>query len=171
MRVLITAASRHHATTDVAQAIADTLERAGIDVAVHRPEEVGHLGSYDAVIVGSAVYAGHWLAPAKDLVARTSNRLRTMPVWLFSTGPLGDPLKPDELPVDVAPMLDESGAREHRLFGGRLDRHELGFAEKAIVRVVGAPEGDFRPWGEIEAWAEEIAMTLKASGSAVSVPG
>lgn len=50
MRVLITAASRHHATTDVAQAIADTLERAGIEVAVHRPEEVGHLASYDAVI-------------------------------------------------------------------------------------------------------------------------
>jgi len=171
MRVLITAASRHHATTDVAQAIADTLERAGIDVAVHRPEEVGHLASYDAVILGSAIYAGHWLAPAKDLVARTSNRLRTMPVWLFSTGPLGDPLKPDELPVDVTPMLEESGAREHRLFGGRLDRHELGLAEKAIVRVVGAAEGDFRPWGEIEAWAEEIATTLKASVPAVSVPG
>lgn len=104
-------------------------------------------------------------------MTRTANRLRTMPVWLFSTGPLGDPLKPDELPVDVAPMLEASGAREHRLFGGRLDRHELGLAEKAIVRVVGAAEGDFRPWGEIEAWAEEIATTLKASVPAVSVAG
>jgi menaquinone-dependent protoporphyrinogen oxidase len=162
MRVLVSAASRHHATTDVAEAIAARLERAGIEVVVHRPEEVGHLASYDAVVLGSAVYAGHWLAPAKDLVERTSNRLRTMPVWLFSTGPLGDPLKPDEMPVEVRPMLEQSGAREHRLFGGRLDRRALGFAEKAIVRLVGAAEGDFRPWDEIETWADGIAASLKA---------
>ncbi len=168
MRVLISAASRHEATKQVAQAIAGTLERAGIEVEVHRPEEVGHLANYDAVVLGSAIYGGHWLAPAKDLVERTSSRLRRMPVWLFSTGPIGDPLKPDELPVDVRPMLEQSGAREHRLFGGRLDRRALGFAEKAIVRVVGAAEGDYRPWREIEAWAEEIATTLKASVPAPS---
>jgi len=29
--------------------------------------------------------------------------------------------------------------------------------------MVGAAEGDYRPWDEIEAWAEEIATTLKAA--------
>jgi menaquinone-dependent protoporphyrinogen oxidase len=87
--------------------------------------------------------------------------MRTMPVWLFSTGPVGDPLKPEAPPVDVAPMLELSGAQEHRLFGGRLDRHHLGFAEKAMVSMVGAADGDYRPWDEIEAWAGEIATTLK----------
>lgn len=162
MRVLVSSASRHNATNEVAQAIADTLERAGIQVAVRRPEEVGHLASYDAVVLGSAVYVGRWLKPAKDLVERTSSRMRTMPVWLFSTGPIGDPLKPAELPADIAPMLEQTGAREHRLFGGRLDREGLGFAEKAITRMVGAAEGDYRPWGEIETWAKQIAATLKA---------
>lgn len=85
-----------------------------------------------------------------------------MPVWLFSTGPVGDPLKPDAPPADVAPMIELSGAREHRLFGGRLDRRQLGFAEKAMVRMAGAADGDHRPWGEIEAWAEEIAAALNA---------
>ena len=160
MRILVTAASRHQATTEVAQAIASTLERAGIEVDMSRPEEVGHLASYDAVVLGSAVYMNRWLKPAKDLVERTSSQLRTRPVWLFSTGPIGDPLKPDGLPVDVALMLDLSGAREHRLFGGRLDRRALGLAEKAIVRMVDAAEGDYRAWDDIESWAEQIARTL-----------
>ena len=162
MRILMTAASRHGATNEVAKVIADTIERAGIEVETRRPEEVGHLGRYDAVVLGSAVYAGHWLRPAKELVERTSSRMRTMPVWLFSTGPVGDPLKPDGSPADVAPMMELSGARAHRLFGGRLDRRQLGFAEKAMVRMVGAADGDHRPWTEIEAWAEKIAAALNA---------
>lgn len=161
MRILVTAASRHEATSEVAKAIADTLKRAGFEVVLRRPEEVSHLADYDAVVLGSAVYAGRWLRRAKDLVERTSSRLRSMPVWLFSTGPVGEPLKPDGVPADVALMLEKSGAREHRVFGGRLDRRRLGFAEKAMVRMVDAVDGDYRPWGDIEAWAEEIGSTLK----------
>jgi menaquinone-dependent protoporphyrinogen oxidase len=163
MRILVTAASRHDATAEVARAIAKTLERAGIEVEVRRPEEVGHLHAFDGVVLGSAIYAGHWLKPAKDLVERTASRMSHLPVWLFSTGPIGDPLKPEGLPVDVAPMMELSGAREHRLFGGRIDKRALGFGEKAIIRMVGAAEGDYRPWDEIEAWGEEIAATLKES--------
>ena len=40
MRILVTAASRHDATTEVAHAIAVALERADIDVDKRRPEEV-----------------------------------------------------------------------------------------------------------------------------------
>jgi menaquinone-dependent protoporphyrinogen oxidase len=168
MRILVTAASRHHATTEVAHAIARALKRADIDVDERRPEEVGHLAAYDGVVLGSAIYAGHWLKPAKDLVARTSSRMRGLPVWLFSTGPLGVPLKPEGVPVDFAAILEQSGAREHRIFGGRLDKRDLGFGEKAVVRMVGAADGDYRPWDEIEAWADEIASTLKASAQHLS---
>ena len=168
MRILVTAASRHDATTEVAHAIAAALKRADIDVDVRRPEEVGHLAAYDGVVLGSAIYAGHWLKPAKDLVARTSSRMRDLPVWLFSTGPLGVPLKPEGVPVDVAPILEESGAREHRIFGGRLDKRDLGIGEKVLVQMVGAADGDYRPWDEIEAWAGDIASALKASAQHAS---
>ena len=30
------------------------------------------------------------------------------------------------------------------------------------MAAVRAPEGDFRPWDEIEAWADEIAAALEA---------
>ena len=163
MRILVAAASRHDATTEVAHRIAAVLKTADIDVDERRPEEVGDLDAYDGVVLGSAIYAGHWLKAAKDLVERTSTRMRALPIWLFSTGPLGVPPRPEGLPVDVAPMLEQSGAREHRLFGGRLDKRDLGFGEKALVRMVGAADGDYRPWDEIEAWAGEIASTLTAS--------
>jgi menaquinone-dependent protoporphyrinogen oxidase len=163
VRILVTAASRHEATTEVARAIAGVLKRATIDVDQRRPEEVGDLAAYDGVVLGSAIYAGHWLKPAKDLVERTSTRMRALPVWLFSTGPLGLPPRPEGMSVDVAPMMEQSGAREHRVFGGRLDKRELGFGEKALVRMVGAADGDFRAWDEIDAWASEIASTLTAS--------
>lgn len=65
-------------------------------------EEVGPIGGYDAAILGSAVYAGHWLKPAKELVACLAGDLSDRPVWLFSSGPMGEPPKPEEDPVDVA---------------------------------------------------------------------
>ena len=54
------------------------------------------------------------------------------------------------------------GARGHRTFPGMVDRKRLGFGEKAIMAAVQAPEGDYRPWDEIEAWAREIAAALVA---------
>ena len=86
--------------------------------------------------------------------------LSRIPVWLFSSGPVGDPPKPADECVDAAPLAKLIGAREHRLFAGDVDRKRLGFGERLIVAVVRAPDGDFRPWPEIEAWANEIAAAL-----------
>ena len=68
-------------------------------------------------------------------------------------------------------MLEQSGAREHRIFGGRLDKRQLGFGEKVLVQMVGATDGDYRPWDEIEAWAREIATTLKAAAVTAQAAG
>lgn len=160
MRVLVTAASKHGATAEIADAIGRGLTGNGITAVVLAPEEVNELEGFDAVVVGSAVYAGHWLDAAKELVERLGPELRNREVWLFSSGPVGDPLKPEEDPVDVAAMREATGAVEHRLLAGRLDRSLLGFAEKAIVMALRAPEGDFRDWEEIAAWSEAIARAL-----------
>jgi menaquinone-dependent protoporphyrinogen oxidase len=57
-------------------------------------------------------------------------------------------------------MAESTGAREHRVFPGRLDRHELGLMERAVVGLVRAHDGDYRPWPEIVAWADAIADGL-----------
>src|SRR5205807_2446948 len=110
----------------------------GVPVDVRPAEHVTMVDGYDAVVLGSAVYAGHWLEPARRLVEDQAPALAQRPVWLFSSGPIGDPPKPTEDPVDVAALVEATGAREHRVFAGRLDRHHLGFAERAIALALRA---------------------------------
>ena len=62
--------------------------------------------------------------------------------------------------ADLSELTDDLGARAHRIFPGRLDRRRLGFGERAVVGVVRARDGDFRPWPEIVAWADGIAASL-----------
>jgi menaquinone-dependent protoporphyrinogen oxidase len=162
MKVLVSAASRHGATADIAHAIGEALEAAGLEVAVLPPDTVASLAGIDAVVLGSGVYVGHWLEPAKDLVERFGTELSSRPVWLFSSGPIGDPPKPEEDPADLPELMAASGARSHRLFAGLVDRSRLGLGEKVILTAVRVPEGDFRPWEEIRAWAGEIAAELTA---------
>lgn len=160
MKVLVTAASKHGSTEEIARAIGDVLEERGHQVDMAAAEDVGSLQGYGAVVLGSGVYAGHWLKPAMELVERSGEALREIPVWLFSSGPLGDPPKPEEDPVDVAQVVETTRAEAHRVFPGKLTKKDLGFGEKAIVTALRAPEGDFRDWEDIRAWAGEIADSL-----------
>lgn len=161
MKVLVTAASRHGATAEIAQAIARTLHEHGLDADEREPDQVHDLSGYDAAVVGSAVYVGHWLDGAKQLIERQADALRAMPVWLFSSGPIGDPPKPTEDPVDVADLLETTQANDHRVFAGRLDKGRLSLGEKAVVVALRAPVGDYRDWDDIAAWAGQIAATLQ----------
>jgi menaquinone-dependent protoporphyrinogen oxidase len=56
--MLVSAASRHGATAEIAQAIGQALSEQGLTVAVIPPRDVRGLDGYDAVIIGSAVYMG-----------------------------------------------------------------------------------------------------------------
>lgn len=161
MRVLVTAASKHGSTEEIGHAIVEELDRRGIVADFLVPEAVRTLDTYDAVVLGSAVYAGHWLKPAHELVDRLGDDLRARRVWLFSSGPVGDPEpRPDGEPADVEELLGACGAVEHTVFSGRIKRDELGLAERAIVRALRVPDGDFRDWVAIDAWAGRIASAL-----------
>lgn len=163
MKVLVTAASKHGATAEIASAIGAVLASAGIEADVTPPESASNVASYDGVVIGSGVYAGRWLGSAKKFVDREAASLVGRPVWLFSSGPLGEPSKPAEDPADIASLRERTHAVDHRLFAGKLQRHELGMAERAIVAVVRAPDGDYRPWEEVMEWASGIARTMKES--------
>jgi menaquinone-dependent protoporphyrinogen oxidase len=168
MRVLVTAASKHEATAEIADTIGHVLEGSAHEATVLEPGAVTSLDGYDAVVLGSAVYAGQWLDPAKKFADRFESELKARPTWLFSSGPLGDPPKPEEEPVGGAAVYRQLGAREHRVFPGRLDRKRLSFLERTMVGAVKAPDGDFRPWEEIRAWAVAIATALREETASVA---
>jgi menaquinone-dependent protoporphyrinogen oxidase len=163
MRILVSVASRHGATMEIGQRIGQTLAKRldDVEVTVEKPENLTEVTGYDAYVLGSAVYMGRWLEPARYLARQHAVDFEGRPVWLFSSGPIGDPPKPDEQPVDVADAMTSTNARDHHIFTGKLDKHRLGFAEKAIVVAFHAQEGDFRDWDDVDAWSEKIADELR----------
>jgi menaquinone-dependent protoporphyrinogen oxidase len=165
MKILIAISSRHRSTDEIGVALTSTLRERGFDVERRAPELVTDLAGYDAVIVGSAVYIGRWLEPARAFVERHAEALRRMPVWLLSSGPLGEPPHPIEEPADVRPLMDLIDARGHQVFAGELEKGDLGLGERAIVTVVRAPTGDFRDWPAIRVWAMSIADSLSQVGA------
>lgn len=166
MRVLVTAASRHGSTREIAQAIATELTTEGLQAEAREIAAVTTLEGYDAVVLGSAVYVGKWMPEAREFVATHADALRSRRVWLFSSGPLGLTPKPMEDPVDVPEMMSTSGAVAHRLLVGSLDRSRLGVGERLIVKMVRAPYGDFRDPATIREWAHTIAASLVAEPAA-----
>jgi menaquinone-dependent protoporphyrinogen oxidase len=162
MKVLVCAATKYGATGEIANAVADVLAENGLEVTVIPPEQVGAIEQFDAVVLGSAVYMGQWMKPARELVDRSAAVLAARPVWLFSSGPVGEPAKPAENPVDVSKILQSTKARDHRVFTGRLVRKHLSFPDRAMASAIRAAEGDFRNWAEIRAWAAGIASALQS---------
>lgn len=162
MKVLVTAASRHGATYEIAESIGRALANEGIAASAVPISDVGDLEGYEAFVVGSAVYMGSWLDSAQKFVEQQSGPLSSHRTWLFSSGPIGDPPRPSEPEaVDIDDVMSKTQAREHRLFAGKLDKHELGFGERAVMLAFRAVEGDYRDWDEIEAWARSIAQELR----------
>lgn len=178
MKILIVVASKHGSTQEIGATIADALGAAGHDVDVHPVVEgdataVGELigsgggaeidvTSFDAAVIGSAVYMGRWMGAARDFVAEHAGQLQAVPVWLFSSGPIGEE-HPEGMgiPEHLDDLLAQTGAREHVVFAGRLDKGRLNLAERMAVRLVKAPEGDFRDWSAIRDWARGISAALE----------
>jgi len=163
VKVLIAVASKHQSTGEIAIALGRELSSRGLDVTTANVKNVSALEDYDAVILGSAVYLGRWLNEATDFAKKHQESLKRRSVWLFSSGPLGEPLRPLDQPVDAAFIKDLTAAIGHHLFAGRLERSHLNLMEKAMTAAAHAPEGDFRDWQEVQSWADEIAgLLLKA---------
>ena len=91
MHILVTAASKHGATDEVADAIAKRIEASGITVDRLAPADVTSVEGYDAVIVGSAVYILQWMPEAHDFMERFKDDLPVGQVWAFSVGMNGVP--------------------------------------------------------------------------------
>jgi len=171
-RVLVAYASRHGSTRELAEALARDLGEspaggaADLFAAALPAESHPDPAAWDAVVLGSAVYAGRWLPPARELATRCAGVLRRRPVWLFSSGPIGDPPYPPDEPEDAASLVALLAPRGHRVLPGRLDRARLGFGERAMVTAMRAPVGDFRDWDGLRVWAGEIATALAEARSA-----
>jgi len=179
MNVLVAYATRHGATAGIAQRVAQTLERHGLDVTIRPVTEAGSMDQFDAFVIGGANYFFHWHKDATAFVRRHRFVLASHPVWLFASGPLGidrldangrdviESTKPPEFAefsIDIHP-------RDERVFFGAFDPRDMSkdlmeaFSRRLPALRKALAGGDFRDWPEIEAWADGIARELSAEGS------
>ena len=161
MTVLVAYASKHGSTQGIAERIAEQLRQLGKEAEARPVKEVSDRGLYEAFVIGSAIYYGSWLKEATEWVHHHQAVLAQHPVWLFSVGPLGTEVQDaEQQPKEMTEFQQAIRPREQRIFFGALDHSHLSFAERVMVKAVRAPEGDFRDWEAIDAWAASIAHNL-----------
>lgn len=180
MRVLVAYASRRGSTEGIAKRIAETLEGRGLEVAFREIGHVGLLDGFEAFVIGSSAYMGHWERRAAEFVREHATTIAARPTWLFSAGPIGtevvDQKGRDVLeasrPLEFAEFEPIVQPRDARVFFGAYDPDAPGasFAERLVTRMPAIrnamPTGDFRDWPVIEGWADGIANELVGEAAA-----
>ena len=161
-KVLVAYASKYGSTGGVADAIGKELCNRGAAVDVCLVKNVGDLNPYRGVVVGSAIYMGKWMPEAVDFVQRNRGVLGQIPVVYFLVCmTMRDPTQENRRKVlaYLDPVLKEVPQVkpvEIGTFAGALDYSNLSVPNKMIMKVKGAPEGDFRQWDVIRAWATRL---------------
>jgi menaquinone-dependent protoporphyrinogen oxidase len=184
MIVLVGYATGHGSTRGIAVRVADRLRRPGVDAKALAVTDVPEVSGYGAVVLGSAIHGGKWLAEALQFADRNAASLRERPVWLFSVSTLGDAesMFPPRVADRLRAMRKETpemtrlrqllDAREHRNFAGAVTRSHWPAAGRAFFRAAGGRYGDHRNWPAVDAWADLIASQLDVrSGAAARAAG
>jgi len=166
--VLVTYASKHGSTREIAERVAAVLSDSGLKTQVEPVEAVSDPTPYRAIVLGAAMYMGFWMKSAKRFLVTHEQALAEREVWMFVSGPTGEGDAEELLegrlvqPV-LEPVLERIAPRDVHVFHGRIDPDDLGWFERFIVRGVKADTGDYRSWEAIEAWARGIAGALRGS--------
>lgn len=165
MRVLVTYGTKLGGTADIAETIGAQLSKQGFEAEVAPARDLVNPATFDAVIVGGALYASRWVKEARRYVKHFGSDLRTKPVWLFSSGPLDESASQQEIPPTwhVKAAMKDADARGHATFGGRLDTDAKGFMASGMAKT---NAGDWRDTEQIVSWATDIGAVLMAHDAA-----
>ncbi|MFF7928281.1 flavodoxin domain-containing protein [Streptomyces mirabilis] len=161
--VLVAYGTTNGSTAQIAEAVAEVLRKGGLIPDLLPARSVVDVTPYDAVVLGSGLYAGRWHRDARRFVSRHGRQLAERPLWLFSSGPLDSSASERDIPPvrGVRRTMVRLGARSHVTFGGCLEEGAKGRIAQSIVR--NGKGGDFRDFGAIEDWAARIAAELAAA--------
>jgi len=168
--ILVAYATREGSTREVAQSIGQSLSEHGAKVEVRAIKDITDLTPYRAVILGSAIRVGKWLPEAVKFVEQHKGDLERKPLVYFlvcATLREDTPAHHREVLAYLDPVRKLVEPLETGLFAGKLDADHLPFLERMMVKVMHAPQGDWRDWTSIHAWADGVADRLEPKGEVV----
>ncbi|MEU9075806.1 flavodoxin domain-containing protein [Kitasatospora sp. NPDC048538] len=165
-KILVAYGSKHGATAGIADEIGRALDRDGFEAAVVPAADVRDVAGYDAVILGSSLYAGHWHRDALRCAHRNAEALVERPVWLFSSGPVDSSAEQHDIPPvrGVAKEMGRLHAQGHVTFGGSITAGTPGRIARSLVRH--GKGGDFRNPEQIQSWAHQVASEMRSRAEA-----
>ena len=167
-RILVAYGTRHGSTAEIAAHIATRFTAAGFDTDTLEANLGIDLTKYDALIVGSPIYASIWLPEPTLLLAANHQRISAIPVALFSVGMI-EVKHPGKLREEHDSWIDKAFTQENialniiasTTFNGAYHRRNFPLWMRivdSILRIT--PQGDYREWDKIEYWADATARTL-----------
>lgn len=138
----------------------------GLAADVRPAVDVADVRVYDAVILGSGIYASRWAKEAIRFGKRHDEELRKRPVWLFDSGPIDTSADEGKTTPskDAIGLSRRIGARQHVTFGGQFGPEDVGnFTRGMIEKGDKSPYGDFRNFERIRGWARGIGAELQTA--------
>ena len=163
-KVLVVYGTRTGCTAGVASKIAETLSAKGATVDVKSAADKPDPSAYDAVVVGSGIRMSNWHAPVKEWVAANADALKARPTAFFTAclTMATNPEKVDEVRAYTDPLTSETGVKpvDLGLFAGMNVAKKFSLPERLVMKMMKAPEGDFRDLAAVAAWAESAAPKL-----------
>ncbi|MVU82374.1 hypothetical protein GPX89_34730 [Nocardia sp. ET3-3] len=173
--VLIVYASAAGSTAQIAEFMAQRMRDKQLHVRVEPVDRAPDPGSYEAVVLGSAIHNGQFLPGFADYVRRYAASLKQRPSWLFSIGmgpalrgPVGAVFKRITPPA-VTECRTMAGSRGYRAFAGVVPRPP-DLRTRLLVRLFGCPFGDLRDWAAITAWTDDITAAVENTSPATRFP-
>jgi menaquinone-dependent protoporphyrinogen oxidase len=160
--VLVTYASTHGSTQEVAEVVTAMLRDRSLVVDLQPIRNVRSLDGYRAVVLGVPFYMFHWHKDAHHFLARFQRELTSgLPIAIFAGGPIEDN---NEQWQDRRSDLDQELAKfpwltpvSVQLIGGKFDPAKLRFPYNLIPAMRNMPARDLRDWAAIRAWASDLA--------------
>ncbi len=159
-KVLVAFASLYGSTAEVAQEMAKVLSDKGETVDLMQAKDVTDLSTYKTVVLGSAIRMSKWMPTATEFVSRFQAELATKSTAFFTVClTLRDDTQENREKVSayIEPVRALHQPGKEGFFAGKLNYQSLSIAEGLLMKgMIKAPEGDFRNWDLIRAWAGEV---------------
>jgi menaquinone-dependent protoporphyrinogen oxidase len=169
-KILVAYASFCGSTGGVAEAIGRDLCEQGAQVDVRFIKNVSDISSYEGAVLGSSVRSSFWLPEAMEFIKKNQERLSRIPVAYFLTCLTLYQDNAEKRGVArsyMNPVLKSAPSVQPfdlGLFAGVLDYSKLNIVYRTIMKSKmkkqGIPEGDFRNWEAIRAWARNLGSPL-----------
>lgn len=161
-RILVAYASGSGSTREVAEAIAAEIEGNGLTTIVQPASQVNQVSRYSGVVLGSSIRIGRWLPEAVACLERIQHELSDKLVAYFTTclTMVDDTQESRQTVLEymqpllrMTPNVKPIGLG---MFAGSLD------PDRRAIMVGNGPQGDYRNWEAIRAWARELRKSLLA---------